>query len=148
MVSKQMEKRNATNQKNYTVENVDNPIVDDSNVLTRQDNERAQNGEPPIQYDAYLLYEDSDAPFAAQLFHKMKDVYGLEVIYKFTVVAFAFFSYCVLYMVYTPIFIVAIYYVRKRPINNSNNDCRLIYLCVRACVLVNLLLLCVMGKCF
>lgn len=89
-VSKQMEKRNVTNQNKYTVENVDNPIVDDSNVLTRQDQARGQNGEPPIQYDAYLLYEDSDAPFAAQLFHKMKDVYGLEVIYKFTVVAFAF----------------------------------------------------------
>lgn len=83
MESKKMEKRNATNQTTHTIENVDDiPIDDDSNLLTKRDVDRARKGEPPIQYDAYLLYENSDAPFAAQLFHKMKDDYGLEVILR------------------------------------------------------------------
>lgn len=77
-----MEKRNFSNQTKVRVENVDIPIGDESNLLTLEDSDRARRGEPPLQYDAYLLYENSDAPFAAQLFHKMKDVYSLEVIEK------------------------------------------------------------------
>lgn len=101
MVSKQMEKQVLTNQTKVTVENVDIPIGDESNLLTQIDVDRARKGEPPLQYDAYLLYENSDAPFAAQLFHKMKDVYSLEVIYTFTIIKIyyikkekKFFSLC------------------------------------------------------
>lgn len=116
MVSKQMQNRNVTSQtKVNTNENVDIPIDDDLNLLTHRDVERARKGEPPIQYDAYLLYETSDAPFAAQLFHKMVSNYGLEVIYKFTVCSHLFRRWV---------------FVR---VCNSNN-CRVIYLCVlRAC---------------
>lgn len=89
----QMEKRNVTNQTKNTVENVDILIGDESNLLTQRDVERARKGEPPTQYDAYLLYENSDAPFAAQLFHKMEG-YGLQVIYKFTVGKY-FLSVCI-----------------------------------------------------
>lgn len=81
MVSKQMVKKNATNQTKNTVENVDIPIGDESNLLTQSDIMRARKGELPLQYDAYLLYEDADAPFAARLFHKMQDDYDLKVIY-------------------------------------------------------------------
>lgn len=77
-----MEQQNVTNQSKVTVEHADIPIVDESNLLTQSDIMRARRGESPLQYDAYLLYEDPDAPFAAQLFHKMQDVYNLKVVYK------------------------------------------------------------------
>lgn len=86
MVSKQMQNKNATNQnKPNIVEHIDMPIADESNLLTHRDVERARKGEAPIQYDAYLLYENSDTEFAAILFHKMVGEYGLEVIDKFTI---------------------------------------------------------------
>lgn len=73
-----MEKKDVANQTKVTVEN-----VNDSNLLTQTDVERARNGEPPQKYDAYLLYEDQDAELAARIFHKMQDQYNLKVTNNF-----------------------------------------------------------------
>lgn len=90
-----MEKQSITNKTKVAVDmNVDIPIIDESNLLTQSDIVRARRGELPLQYDAYLLYEDSDAPFAARLFHKMQDEYSLKVIYNLYNNLYILYSIC------------------------------------------------------
>lgn len=56
-------------------------VLDDNEslLLTEDDVKLAQQGLPPQQYHAFVLYADEDIEFATEVIEKMED-YGLKVV--------------------------------------------------------------------
>lgn len=78
-VSKSAERKGA-NKPAQTFEHTDGPVIDESNILTRDDIDAAQEGRPQKRYDAYLLFANDDIDFATTIVDTMERDYGLTVI--------------------------------------------------------------------
>lgn len=81
VISKQKQNKSVDNQ-SKTLEIKECPgFVDESELLTRDDVERANSGLPVQRYDAYLLFDsDNDINFATEILTKMEGEYNLKVI--------------------------------------------------------------------
>lgn len=63
-----------------TLETMECPTFDESELLTHDDLHRAKMGLPPQRYDAYLLFDsDNDINFATEILTKMETEYNLKV---------------------------------------------------------------------